>query len=502
MRKNTFLILLAILLVRVPSAAQQQDGSVFERRVTIDQTNQPLSSVLDQISWQAGVYFSYNATILNADKKTSVYAENKSLFTVLNQLFNPAKYKLSELKNQIIISQIETNKSVKNDTIPIKYFFLSGKITDKKKGTPIRYATISIAQKPIGTISNYDGDFLLKVRPENMYDTVVISCMGYGRFILPAYKILDEDNFLLNPISIRIKEVKVTATTPHELLKKIRENIQKNYSDKTELMTAFYRETIQQDNKYISVSEAVMEVLKAPYTKLRNDVVKLIKGRKSPDVQPIQWINLKLQGGPFSIVKLDIVKRMERFIEEDFEPLYEYKISDEVWYKNYQVYVLEFRAVSNLGFPNFTGKLFVDRETFAIVFAEFKMNKNSLREAKNTMIRKKPSGVKAKISAVEYRVSYQKFKGKWHLATARSSIKIKVKSRHDKINSEFKSVSDMLITTIQPTQLKRFKRNESFSSHDIFVEMIDNYDEQFWGNYNIIKPNENLRNAFKNRKMH
>ncbi len=91
--------------------------------------------------------------------------------------------------------------------------------------------------------------------------------------------------------------------------------------------------------------------------------------------------------------------------------------------------------------------------------------------------------------------------GKWHLATARSSIKIKVKSRHDKINSEFKSVSDLLITTIQPTQLKRFKRDESFSSRDIFVEMIDNYDEQFWENYNIIKPNENLRNAFKNHKM-
>jgi hypothetical protein len=28
--------------------------------------------------------------------------------------------------------------------------------------------------------------------------------------------------------------------------------------------------------------------------------------------------------------------------------------------------------------------------------------------------------------------------------------------------------------------------------------MIDVYDEHFWGNYNIIKPDEDLRNAFKN----
>jgi len=116
------------------------------------------------------------------------------------------------------------------------------------------------------------------------------------------------------------------------------------------------------------------------------------------------------------------------------------------------------------------------------------------------MIRKKPRGVKAKISTVDYRVSYQQFEGKWHLATAKSSIKVKVKSKHDKLNSEFNSISDLLITSIKPTELKRFHRDESLSNRDVFIEMIGEYDEQFWGNYNIIKPNENLRNAFKNNK--
>lgn len=499
MKKTACLILLAILLLGLPGVAQQPDGSVFERRVTINQTNQPLSYILDLISWQAGVYFSYNADIFDADKITSLHVEDKSLFTTLNQLFNAAQFQFSELHNQIIISKVNRVKKVESDTIPVKYFFLSGRISDSKQRTPIKYATVSIAGKPVGTISNFDGDFLLKVHPDNIYDTIVISCIGYQQLILPAYKILDEDIFLLNPISIRIKEVKVTATTPHELLKNIRKNIQKNYSDNTRLMTAFYRETIQQDNRYISVSEAIMEVLKAPYSKpLRKDVIRLVKGRKSPDVQPFQWISLKLQGGPFSIIKLDIVKTLERFINEDFEPLYEYKISKVIWYKNNPVYVLDFRSVSNLGFPLYTGKLFVHRESFAIVYAEFKLNKRSLREAKNTMIRKKPRGVKARIPTVDYRVSYQQFEGRWHLATARSSIKVKVKSKHDKLNSEFKSISDLLITSIKPTELKRFHRDESFSNRDVFVEMINEYDERFWGSYNIIKPNENLRNAFKN----
>ncbi len=241
-----------------------------------------------------------------------------------------------------------------------------------------------------------------------------------------------------------------------------------------------------------------MEVLKAPYKNTaRTDVIRLIKGRKSPDVQPIQWINFKLQGGPFSITKLDVVKTTERFIDKDFEELHEYRISKVVWYKNHPVYVLEFEPVSEMGYPAFEGEMYVHRETFAIVHAKFRLTRDGLKEAKNTMIRKKPRGVKAKPTYVQYTVKYQQFQGKWHLATAQASIKFKIRSKSDKINSEFHSVSELLITDIQPTELKRFTRDESLSHRDVFVEMINNYDQQFWENYNIIKPNEDLRKAFK-----
>ncbi len=503
MIKNLSFILIAILLLSLPCTAQQQDGSVFERRVSINQNNQPLSYILEQISWQTSVYFSYDASILDAEKIVSIDVVNKSLFTVLNILFDSDKFQFSELENQIIISKKISTELIEiniNDSIPIKYFFLAGKLLENKKGNPVKYATVSVHNKPIGTISNYDGEFLLKIHPDNILDTVIISCMGYKQLILPAHKILDEDIFMMNPISIRIKEVKVTATTPHELLKNIRNNITKNYTASTKLMTAFYRETVKQDDNYINVSEAVMEILKAPYSNtLRNDVIRLIKGRKSPDVQPFQWINFKLQGGPFSMTQLDVVKTMKRFIDTNYEELYKYQISKVIWYKNNPIYVLKFEPASELIFPAFEGEMYVHRETYAIVHAKFKLNKNSLREAESTMIRKKPRGVKAKPSYVQYIVNYQQFQGKWHLATAQASVKIKIKSRRDKINSEFHSISDLLITDIQPTELKRFTRNESLSRHDVFVEMINNYDEQYWENYNIIKPNEDLRKAFPNQ---
>ncbi len=503
MIKKSFVIVFTILLFFQPARGQQQDGSVFERKITFNAKNQPLNTILDQLSWQAGVYFSYDAGLIDSNKKYTIDADGKSLFTVLSQLFNSAEFQFTERENQVIISRrTDTNSliSIKNDSIPVKYFFLSGKIIDEKKGDPISYASVSFLNKPIGTISNSDGDFLLKVHPDFILDTVVISCIGYGQIIMPAFKLMDEDVFIMKPVSIRIREVKVTATTPDRLLENIRNNLKTNYSENTKLMTAFYRETVQQDGNYVSASEAIIEILKAPYNNLlKSDLVRLVKGRRSPDVKPFNWINFKLQGGPFTITMLDVVKTMESFINNETQYLYIYNITKVIWYNNNPVYVLMFRPVSELPDQTlYVGEMYVDRETFAVVHVDFHLSRIGLKNAENLLIRKKPKGVKARPTYVNYKVNYQNLEGKWYLKNVQASVKFKIRSRRDKINSEYHSVSDLLVTNIQSTDLKRFSRDESIGQRDIFVEMINEYDPKFWENYNIIKPNEELQNAIKN----
>nr|WP_319511087.1 STN and carboxypeptidase regulatory-like domain-containing protein [uncultured Draconibacterium sp.] len=494
------LIILTILLLSFTAKGQQQDGSVFERRISIYQTDQSLDFVLEQISWQANVFFSYDASILNPTQKVSIAAQNKSLYTILNELFDASQYRFSELQNQIIITRKTDEKvvSVKQDSVPVKYFFLSGKLIESRKDRPIPFASVSIQKKPIGTISNTDGEFLLKVHPSYIRDTIIISCMGYEQKLLPANQLLDEDLFILEPASIKIKEVKVTAVTPEKLLRNMRENYSKNYTPSTKLMTAFYRETVKQDKNYISVSEAVMEVLKAPYIgTTRGDLVRLLKGRKSRDVQPFKWLNFKLMGGPFTITELDAVKTVETFINPEYEYAYSYQISDVIRYENQPVYVVKFEPKTNDFYPPFEGEMYVHRETFALVHASYHLNKIGLKQAEEVMIKKKPRKVKARPTYVYYQVNYRQYQGKWHLASAKASVKFKVRSKRDKLNSTFHSVSDLLITNIEPTDLKRFNKDERFNRNDIFVEVLGTYDQKFWENYNIIKPNESLRNAFK-----
>jgi hypothetical protein len=494
-------IFFAILLLSYPSLGQQQDGSVFERRISIQAENQPLTTILDQISWQARVYFSYNASLIEAGKTHTIQVIEKSLYSVLNQLFNPEEFQFTELENQVIITKrkdSEMQEIAIPDSIPVKYFFLSGKILDRKKEFPISYASVSVFNQPIGTITNTDGEFLLKLHPKFINDTLVVSNMGYAQVFMPADRLLDEDLILLDPVSIRIREVKVTATTPEKLLENIRANLENNYTSYPKIMTGFYRETVRQDGKYINVSEAVIEILKAPYVNsFRNDLVRLLKGRQSPDVQPFKWMNFKLQGGPFTITQLDLVKTMESFIDEAYQHLYEYKISRVIWYNENPVYVLEFEPLPGADFHGFVGELFVHRETFAIVYARYGFDRNGLKKATPVLVKRTPPGVKARPSFVEYTVNYQRYQGKWQLATVQASIKFKIRSRRDKINSEFHSISELLVTDIQSTELKRFDRNELFGQRDIFVEMIGSYDPEFWENYNIIKPDDDLRNAIQ-----
>jgi hypothetical protein len=82
MKFKAVITYIIILLFCLDSQGQQQDGSVFERRITLHAENQPLSAILDQISWQAKVYFSYDASTIETAEIHSIEAIDKSLFSI------------------------------------------------------------------------------------------------------------------------------------------------------------------------------------------------------------------------------------------------------------------------------------------------------------------------------------------------------------------------------------------------------------------------------------
>ena len=488
-----FILWLLVLSVH----AQDDEAVILNRKISLDAQHMKLDEVLDEISKLAEINFSYDPTLLDLDDLISVTYVNRNLSYILTDLLG-SEFRFQQLGNQLIINLNE--KRTKDDSQPEgNYRIINGQIQDREDHGAIPYASISILDKAFGTISNSDGHFELKIPPRYQHEQLVFSCMGYERQVCGLDSLAGDTLVIsLKPFNIRLKEIKVRAINPVWVLEQMLAHVPDNYPGESHLMTAFYREVLTQNGVFINVSEAVIQLLKASYTApMSEDKIRFLKGRKSPNVEPFQWVDFKMKGGPYYTTQLDVVKTMDTFLDENYRSDYKYETGPMIDYLGRPTYVVQFSPVGRVDFLTYEGRLFIDQETFALVHAGFSLSRNGIRLARQQLIRKKPKGFNVRALSLDYQVSYQLNNGRWFLNTARSSVRFRVRSRHDQVNAVFHSVSDLLITRDEPTRLKRFPKDEQIHSFDIFTEMITDYDPLFWGNYNIIQPTDDLKKAIR-----
>ena len=495
-----FFLIVFLMSVQL-SFGQEENNSALDKIISIEARNETLESVLEKIASQAQVYFSYDPSLVEAHRKVDAVLTSKSIREILDVLLE-SKFTYQALEEQIIITipgaESETVKDAEignQDQIII----FRGKVIDRNEKEALPYSSISVQDRNIGTISNIDGDFELKIPGTMLHDTVVVSCLGYKQFHLSIHEINNDTVIiLLQPTAFQLREIKVTYISPQDIIRRLVSKIALNYPRDPQIMTSFYREVLKQDKDYIDVAEAVMDIRKASYgNEFSEDKVKFLKGRKSLDVKPFHLVDFKIQGGPYYITKLDVVKTLDSFLDPEFTEFYKYSLEEIIEFNNRPTYVIRFKPKEKVDNPFYQGKLLVDMSSFALVQAQFELSRSGLKFAQESLIKKKPRDFFVRPLQVSYLVQYRRSEEKWHLSNALTSINFRVKSKKDKINSVFHSTCELLITDFKPDDGTHFKRNELFSSKDIFTEIIHNYDEDFWGDYNTIKPSEDLRKALK-----
>jgi hypothetical protein len=484
-----------------PAAAQDETDFVLKKKISLHVKDEPAGNVLDKISELAGIYFSYDSSILNTERLISVDYDHTETGQILKAVLG------EEFQTRVYGDQLIITLRKAADYLPAEGYaspspdvlLISGTITDDETGEVIPYASISVMSEPFGTITNKDGRYELKIPENYQKNLIVFSCMGFAqRSIDPDTLTRETVDIRLRPISVRLAEIEVTAVDPVTILDKFENRISDNYPDENRLMTSFYREVLMQDKTCVNVSEAVIHILKSPYDQTaREDRIRFLKGRKSPDVQPFKWVDFKMQGGPFYMTKLDVVRTMDTFLDREYRRFYKYELDYLIDYFGRPTYVILFEPAGKIDFPCYEGKLFIDRETYALVHAEFSLGKDGMKYARRSLIRKKPKGFNVRPLDLDYRVTYRYSENRWSLSTAQTSVRFRVRSRNDKINSVFHSISDLLVTNMEKTGLRRFEKDETFLPTDIFTEMIIDYDKEFWGDFNIIQPDDDLRKALK-----
>lgn len=378
------------------------------------------------------------------------------------------------------------------------FYTVSGVVKDKTNRKKLEYVNISVPGTPIGTVTNEDGEFSLKIKNGEKVEAIEISHIGYCNYRQPIEKEnLSGLTFLLTPQTMLLSEIIIRANDARNIVAAAIDNIGNNYPDRSNMLTGFYRETAQKGRRYVNLSEAVINIYKTPYAEsVERDRVQVYKGRKLLSQKASDTLAVKLLGGPNLAVYVDIVKNPDILLDKESLSNFSYKMEEPVSIDNRSQYVISFRPQVIQPYALYYGTLYIDKENLAFTRAEFFLDMSDRAKATQMILRKKPLGLRFKPGEVAFLVTYKQRGGKSYLNYIRNQIKFKCDWKRRLFSTNYTIVSEMVVTenTEQNVELipykAAFKKNQSLSD-----KVMDFFDPDFWGAYNIIEPTESLESA-------
>lgn len=384
---------------------------------------------------------------------------------------------------------------------PETFIEIEGEVVDSETRTALIFADLIITNSNISTVTNSDGEFLLKIPQSLNTETLIISYLGYEEQRIPIESLENHIIFQLNPAYTELSTVSLASInmSARDLVKKTLGKKSLLYNNDNTLMTAFYRETIKKRKKNASLSEAVVKIHKKPYSSFQKDQIELVRARKTTDYSKLDTIALKLQGGPFSNLYTDIIKYPEYIFTEEDLPLYDFSYDDPTRINDQLVYVVNFKQFDHVKYPLYYGKLYIDANTLAMNSAVYRLNVENKELSSQMYIRKKPRKVDVYPTEAMYRINYRTKNGKWHYAYSNIALTFKVNWKGKLFNTVYSLSSEMAVTDweIKDSKIADLK-SQLLRPTTILTDKASGFsDPRFWGEYNIIEPEKSIESAIK-----
>ena len=166
---------------------------------------------------------------------------------------------------------------------------ISGKVVDKETREPLTFATVGINGKPIGTITNLQGEFDFHIPQEYRNEIFLISMLGYQSYEAPVWSISTSGQviFELTKSTTVLNEVVVRdSLSGGDILRIALSRINQNFPTRPFMLEGFYRDVKKVANTNISLLEAAVKIYDEDYSEPRNkfklrERVRLLEVRKS-----------------------------------------------------------------------------------------------------------------------------------------------------------------------------------------------------------------------------
>lgn len=380
----------------------------------------------------------------------------------------------------------------------VTYRTISGVVRDKQSKRKLEYVNVSVPGTNIGTVTNTDGEFTIKVADHIKTRAVQVSHIGYLNSLIPVDgRDISELTVWLTPNANLLEEIIVRARDPRFIVEEAMSKIPENYSGSSNLFTGFYRETAQKGRRYINISEAIIDIYKTPYydRNVDRDRVQIYKGRKLLSQKATDTLVVKLLGGPNLSVFVDIVKNPDIMLDREQLSYYSFRMEESIMLDNRPHYVISFKPQVILPYALYEGTLYIDREKLSFTRAEFNLNMDDQNKATQAILKKKPFGLRFKPQGVHFLVTYKEIDGLTYLSYIRNEVRFRCDWKRKLFGTNYTINSEMVVTDGKEADATipykmAFKTSQSLSD-----KVVDFMDDDFWGSYNIIAPTESLESA-------
>lgn len=499
MNKYSFNLLIVCFSLLLTVNLRADEESFQEVKIQLAKGKGSIYQLLNQVSEQSGYMFIYDSQLIDNDKVVKVPVGEYTLTDAIRLITGNNQINIRTIGNHILLYiPVEAKKNAVSlslgTTEEDSCFTMEGTLLDHLSGDPIIYGSISVSGNSYGTISNQNGEFKLILPDSLLQSTIKFSHIGYITREIEASLLSGRHIvFYMDQKVIPLQEVVVRAVDPLRTIGEMMDKRRQNYSLEPVYITAFYREGVEY-KKNVTLSEAVLKIYKTGFlSSVGSEQVKLLKMRRMTNNDDKDAFVAKIKSSVNSSQLLDLVKNPTDFLLQESQPQYSFAHTDITTIDDRRVYVFSFEQHNRIVEPLFRGELYIDADNYALIKARFEVHPDYVRKTKDMLVLKSSHNLDVIPEKVVYEVEYKLVNNIYYINHIRGDLDFKVRKKNRMFSSNLHMWLEMVNCKIDTLDVKRFPNDERISTHNIFAETRFSYDKDFWGNFNVILPEEKLK---------
>ena len=404
--------------------------------------------------------------------------------------------------------------------LPAQNIILRGQILDSATREPLSFATIGITGSTLGTASNVDGRFVLKI-PVTYSDSLFFcSYVGYRTYEKQTGELSDPMIILLHEEKIMLDEVEVKPWSAWDYVKLAVEKIPENYHSEPFYTTSYYSEYISENNKFLKYTEGIIQTYNPPYGDTSKIASRIIQARRHDNLESLRFMREKIEkkmkkkkkkakkrgeeweeksideeilsatfGGPRMILRHDPVRDTSSFLNPKLHHLYDYQIEGYTTYHKQKLIIIHFKSKKKYEHQKQEGNIYITIDSDAIVAINFQSRIIIPNAVKPLLF---IAGFGITDPQIHATIHYKPYKRKWYINDMTVDFRVKLTKKKMFAKNEhgsFKFFLSLITTDIEQENVTKIPKEEQLDNWKPLEEQVEE-DHEFWKHYQVARPVE------------